>query len=270
MIKAIQLLRLQDPLLKDRIRFTAALFCGHMKSARFVESFAWQMNVPLNEIQSIDFRYKMQDRPANWYIARVTLRNGRQVQKDWWHLADGDWGAGFFMNSACNFCDDVVGETADFSTGDAWIEPYASDDKGTNVLIVRRTEIQQLIIDGIMENRLDLKEVSKQIVEQTQAAGFRQRRQGLAYRLLWATHGIQPNKRVVPDARGITKPRKRIYWMRFMISKWSHRTFWLARQLKQPAIYLSWARAIASLYYGLAYHQGSLYQIKKRYAELKK
>jgi hypothetical protein len=121
-----------------------------------------------------------------------------------------------------------------------------------------------------MENRLDLKEVSKQIVEQTQAAGFRQRRQGLAYRLLWVPHGIQPNKRVLPDAKGITKPRKRIYWMRFMISKWSHRIFWLSRKSKQPTIYLSWARAIASLYYGISYHQGKLNQIKKRHAELKK
>jgi coenzyme F420-reducing hydrogenase beta subunit len=44
------------------------------------------------------------------------------------------WGAGFFQNSACNYCDDVVAETSDIAFGDAWVEPYSSDGRGTNVV----------------------------------------------------------------------------------------------------------------------------------------
>ena len=34
--------------------------------------------------------------------------------------------------------DDVVTETADISFGDAWVEPYSSGGRGTNVIIVRQ------------------------------------------------------------------------------------------------------------------------------------
>src|SRR5690606_38702641 len=66
----------------------------------------------------------------NWYRAQLELAGGGNVAGDWWHFADGDWGAGFLQNPACDFCDDVVAETADIAFGDAWVEPYASDGPG--------------------------------------------------------------------------------------------------------------------------------------------
>lgn len=108
-----------------------------MKSTRFVESFAWQMDTEMNAVAGVDYRLKDTARPANWYTAHLRLKDGSTRSKDWWHLVDGDWGAGFFQNSACNFCDDVVAETADISFGDAWVEPYSSDGRGTNVVVVR-------------------------------------------------------------------------------------------------------------------------------------
>jgi coenzyme F420-reducing hydrogenase beta subunit len=265
-IKAVHLLRKQDPVLRERIPFTLGLFCGHMKSARFVESFAWQMKVPAKEIQQVEFRYKYPDRPANWYNAALTLKDGRVINKDWWHLADGDWGAGFFMNHACNFCDDVTAETADVAFGDAWVEPYSSDGRGTNVVVVRSPEIEDLITTAIAEGRLQVKEVDAAFVEQTQAAGFRQRREGLAYRLTWATQHVQPLKRVTPNKDSPAKDRKKIYRMRYYISKWSHKMFWLARTTGLPQLYLQWARMAAAAYHGLAYHKGKVGEMVKRLA----
>ncbi len=166
-IKAIHLLRSQDAVLHERIQFTLGLFCGHMKSARFVESFAWQMQVPAADVKSVEYRLKDPTRPANWYNAQLTLQNGTKVAKDWWHLADGDWGAGFFMNHACNFCDDVVAETADISFGDAWLEPYSSDGRGTNVVVVRSALLQQLINEATRSDRLHLQAVDRDFVVQT-------------------------------------------------------------------------------------------------------
>ena len=263
-IKAVQLLRRADPMFRARIRFTLGLFCGHMKSARFIESFAWQMQVPLRDIVRVEFRYKAPERPANWYNARLTLRDGRIVQKDWWHLADGDWGAGFLMNAACNVCDDVVAETADISCGDAWVEPYSSDGRGTNVVIVRSLAIANLVVSAIQEGRLHLDVVDSAFVEQTQAAGFRQRREGLAYRLSWGRRGVQPRKRVVPDAHTPTPRRKLLYRLRYGISTWSHRVFWCARWMHKPHVYLRWARLAAAVYHGLAYHRGKVGTIIKR------
>lgn len=268
-IKTIQLLRRQDPLLRERIAFTLGLFCGHMKSARFVESFAWQMKVPVKEIAKVEFRYKDPNRPANWYNAMLTLRDGTVVNRDWWHLADGDWGAGFFMNNACNFCDDVTSETADVSFGDAWVEPYSSDGKGTNVVIVRSQQVETLIRGAISEGRLQLKKVDGSFVEQTQAAGFRQRREGLSYRLTWATKKIAPVKRVQANSFAPDRQRKLTYRLRYNISKWSHRVFHLARIMRLPQLYTRWARMATAVYFGLAYHKGKLGEMTKRFRDLK-
>ena len=268
-IKAVQLLRNEDPLFRERIRFTLGLFCGHMKSARFVESFAWQLNVPVNQIKQVEFRLKDPNRPANWYNAQLTLHDGSKVNRDWWHLKDGDWGAGFYMNSACNFCDDVVAETADISFGDAWVEPYSSDGKGTNVVVVRSAVVEELVENAIKAGRLQLETVDQKFVEQTQAAGFRQRREGLAYRLTWSRKGVQPCKRVKPDAQNVARHRKLIYRMRNFISAGSHRVFSFARQLRKPNLYFSWARMVAAVYHGLAYHQGKFSEMRKRFAQLK-
>ena len=247
LIKAVQLLRRADPLFRDRIQFTLGLFCGHMKSARFVESLAWQMQVPVRDIVRVEFRYKAPERPANWYNAGRTLRDGRLVQQDWWHLADGDWGAGFFMNAACNVCDDMIAETAEISFGDAWVELYASDGRGTNVVVVRSLAIAHLVARAIREGRLHLAAVDSALVEETQAAGFRQRREGLAYRLAWERRGVQPRKRVAPDASKPTPRRKLLYRMCYGISTCSHRVFWCARLLHTPHVYLRWARMAAAV-----------------------
>jgi coenzyme F420-reducing hydrogenase beta subunit len=263
-VKALQLLRREDPVIRERVAFTLGLFCGHMKSARFVESFAWQMDVPIREVHRVEFRLKDPTRPASTYTAQLTLRDGQVVKRDWWNLADGDWGAGFFQNSACNFCDDVVGETADVSFGDAWVEPYSSDGRGTNVVVIRSPVVHDLVAAGIAEGRLKLDPVDGAFVEQTQAAGLRQRREGLAYRLTWPKAGIRPRKRVAPDASAPTARRKLIYAMRALISAGSHRVFWLARQAERPPLYVRWARAAVAVYHALAYSRGRLGQWVER------
>jgi coenzyme F420-reducing hydrogenase beta subunit len=262
-IKAVHLLRRNDPILRERIPYTLGLFCGHMKSASFVESFAWQLGVPITDVARVEFRHKDPDRPANWYNARLTLTDGRVVQQDWWHLADGDWGAGYFQNSACNFCDDVAAETADISFGDAWVEPYSSDGRGTNVVVVRSPEVCQMIDAAITEGRLDLDTVGPDLVVETQAAGFRQRRDGLAYRLSWRnSRGIR--KRQFPATDRMTSRRKLIYRARFNISKWSHRLFWFSKLVNSPSIYIRWARTAAAIYHAIAYSRGRLGQIIQR------
>jgi len=255
-VKAVQLLRFEDPVLRDRIPFTLGLFCGHMKSARFVESFAWQMGESVESVAAVDYRLKDPRRPANWYTAHLRLKDGSTRSRDWWHLADGDWGAGFFQNSACNFCDDLTGETADISFGDAWVEPYASDGHGTNVVVVRSPELHRLIDRAVEKGRLNLEEVDSAFVVRTQAAGFRQRREGLAFRLSWPRLGVRPAKRVPPSFTGLPARRMLIYWLRSAISAQSHRVFWCARILRMPQLYIRWASTMLALYQGITYSRG--------------
>lgn len=263
-IKAVNLLRAEDPVLRERIAFTLGLFCGHMKSARFVESFAWQLGAPVGRVRAVEYRRKDPDRPANWYTAELTLADGSRRWQDWWHLVDGDWGAGFFQNSACNYCDDVVAETADVSFGDAWVEPYSSDGRGTNVMIVRHRLVGELVRAALAEGRLSLEEVDADFIADTQAAGLRQRREGLAYRLRTGPPALPLRKRVAPAGGDLPFRRKLIYRSRGWISAGSHRVFALARALGWHGLYLHWARLSLRFYEAFAYLRGPLGKALRR------
>ena len=256
-IKAIHLLRRIDPIIAERVTHTLGLFCGHMKSAAMVESFASQLGTEVRQVRALDYRIKDETRPANWYRAHLDLKNGSAAEQDWWHLADGDWGAGFFQNPACNWCDDVVAETADIAFGDAWLEPYSSDGRGTNVVIVRTPEMRAMIEAARAEGRLHLEPVDAEFVVQTQAAGLRHRRDGLAYRLTWSKRGVRPRKRVAPSA-ALPLRRKLVYRMRFAIARWSHRMMRFSRRVGMPRLYTIWARTALRLYQSLTWSQGRL------------
>jgi coenzyme F420-reducing hydrogenase beta subunit len=256
-IKAVHLLRRLDPVIAERVTHTLGLFCGHMKSARLVDSFAMQLGADMADVRAVDYRLKDAGRPANWYRAHLDLADGSSRSEDWMHLADGDWGAGFFQASACNACDDVVAETADIAFGDAWVEPYSSDGRGTNVVITRSPEMRTLLNDAAAAGRLELTPVDADFIANTQAAGLRHRREGLAYRLTWRWPGIHPRKRVAPNAAGLPLRRKLIYRARFAIAWGSHRLFALARRTGRPALYTRPARWALTLYQGLAWSAGS-------------
>lgn len=256
-IKTIHLLRSEDACLAERITHTIALFCGHMKSARMAESFAGQMDAALGDAERFDFRVKDPSRPANWYAAEIALKGGERRRKDWWNMVDGDWGAGFFQNAACDWCDDVAGETADIAVGDAWVEPYSSDGRGHNVVIVRDPAVHGMLETAIADGQLALTPVSAEVVVETQAAAFRQRREGLAYRLAVRPPGLPLRKRVRPSA-ALPMRRKLIYRARQSLALWSHRVFWLARRLDTPKLYQGWARMALGVYVALAHSRGRL------------
>jgi coenzyme F420-reducing hydrogenase beta subunit len=223
-----------------------------------IESFAWQLGVEMERVRTVDYRLKDESRPANWYRAHLELEDGATAAEDWWNLADGDWGAGFFQNPACDHCDDVVAETADIAFGDAWVEPFSSDGRGTNVVVARSSAFARMIEQGIADGRLALQRVDARFIERTQAAGLRHRRDGLAYRLSWSRNRLRPLKRVGPRARALPVRRRLVYRLRSSIARWSNRMFRLARALKAPRLYLNWARCSLRLYQAVTWSRGRI------------
>ena len=65
----------------------------------------------------------------------------------------GKFNLGAMMLNACNYCDDVVGETADISIGDAWLPKYSFDWRGKNLLVLRNTVLSELIGAAVAEGR---------------------------------------------------------------------------------------------------------------------
>lgn len=221
-VKAVRLLCREDETLNKRIRYCVGLVCGHLKSDFFAKSEAWEAGVPLDRIQRVDFRYKTPDTPASDYAIKADRTDGQpSVIKRTAELSTTNWGLGYFKYNACDYCDDVLAETADITFGDAWLPQYVQDGEGCNVVVVRNKDIQQLIERH--RNELVLHDSTPQEIYQSQAGGFRHRRQGLQYRLYVHERRDEwtPTKRVRPSLDGISKQRQKVYAMRTVLKNQS-------------------------------------------------
>ncbi|KFI86547.1 oxidoreductase [Bifidobacterium pullorum subsp. saeculare DSM 6531 = LMG 14934] len=225
-VKAVRLLCREDETLNQRIRYCVGLVCGHLKSDFFAKSEAWEAGVPLNRIQRVDFRHKTPGTPASDYAIQADRTDGQpSVIKRTAELSTTNWGLGYFKYNACDYCDDVLAETADVTFGDAWLPQYVQDGEGCNVVVVRNKDIQELIERH--RDELILHDSTPQEIYQSQAGGFRHRRQGLQYRLYVHQQRGEwtPTKRVRPTLDGISKERQRVYAMRTTLKNQSFVAF---------------------------------------------
>lgn len=231
-IKSLRLLADHDEVVRNQIKFFIGLVCGHLKSDMFAKSIGWQLGIKPENLEEIDFRKKIVGKAANDYGVEVKgLKAGVKSTlssrtKDMYTT---NWGHGLFKYNACEFCDDVLAETADVTVGDAWLPEYSHDGMGTNVITVRNEEILKLIENN--NNKLFLEEISSDKVYQSQAGGFRHRREGLSYRL-YLTDKEQtwrPIKRVIPK-KNIGKKRATVYSKRLQLSKESFNAYKIAER----------------------------------------
>lgn len=226
-VKAVRLLAAQDAAVAKAVKYCIALFCGHMKSAAFADSIGWQLGVPPGAIKSIDFRKKRPNAPASRYGVKVEGFDGVVREAVASDLYGSDWGLGFFKPKACDYCDDIAGETADVACGDAWLPAYVNDHRGTNVVVVRDGDIDALLTEGARTGALKLDAVGPADIYQSQAGNYRHRREGLAYRLWLADRRGEwhPPKRVSATDDHLTEKRKSIYRQREELAAKSHEAF---------------------------------------------
>jgi coenzyme F420-reducing hydrogenase beta subunit len=237
-VKALRLLAKRDPAIDQAITYTIGLFCGHMKSTAYAQYLAWQVGVPPDALAGIDFRRKRDELPANRYGITVQAQwpghgkpQARTAAMD--ELDGGDWGVGLFKPRACDFCDDVAGETADLVCGDAWLPEYVGDSRGTNLVIVRHPALERLLIDGCKRGAIALEGIAPERVIASQAASYRHRGEGLQVRLAqWDRTGRwRPRKRVMPQLTGVSRRQRWVYALRMIIAERSHSVYARARRL---------------------------------------
>jgi len=227
-IKALRLLANESPVLKERIKYTIGIVCGGMKSANQAKMIGWQLGVHPNDLTAIDFRRKYSDRPASQKIYQVWSKNDNIERfENANNLFGTDYGSGFFKPLACDFCDDVVAETADISFGDAWIPRYRNDPKGTSLIIVRNEKLLNLLKINNENKSLYLDEITINEAITSQAGGFRHRRDALSYRIEKKEAVVEwyPSKRVKANDYQLSKSRKKIYDLREEIASQSHSSF---------------------------------------------
>jgi coenzyme F420-reducing hydrogenase beta subunit len=253
--KALRLAGRQSPELRERLPFVLGIVCGHLKTAAFAQSLAWQCGIEPDGVQGIDFRAKLEGRPASRYGVSVTGPHidgtgTETVTRPMEGLIGANWGHGLFKYQACEFCDDVLAETADAVVGDAWLPAYDDDHRGTNVVIVRHPGLLAMLAEARDAGRLHLDDLTPDAVAQSQAGGLRHRREGLAYRL-WLTDlaGLwRPRKRVAAAQRHLSPSMRRIHAARYALGQASHGAWQAARAAGDPALFARRMGAMIAAY----------------------
>lgn len=258
-VKAARLLALRDPVLAGVLRFHIGLVCGHLKSSTYAEYMGWLAGVLPDDLERVEFRRKTNDHPANHYLFAATSRSGGDeftvLSTD---VPAGDWGLGCFKYKACDYCDDVMAETADVVVGDAWLPEYLDEPRGTNIVVVRNPELLPLIEQGIATHRLALEPISPDRVADSQRSGLEHRREGLACRLHDAASrgDWAPPKRVAATPAGETPARAAVYRLRERATRESHLAFARAKRGNDLGIFADHMAPLVATYRKL--NRGSL------------
>lgn len=238
-IKAARNLAARDETFSARLGMTVSLVCGHMKAASFAESLAWQSGVKPNALAGADFRVKQPGHSANNYAFAATDVDGGTITRGMATLTTRRWDGGYHRVKACDWCDDVFGETADVTIGDAWLPGYVQDDFGNNVVIVRSAEVLALIEPARDTGRLLLEPLDAETAASSQSGGLRDRRDGLAYRL-WLDDRRgrwRPSKRVTPEGDHLSIVRRVIFRLRRFVRGRSFASFRFAKRIGTIRLY---------------------------------
>lgn len=263
-VKAVRLLQRQKPVFAERIVVAVGIVCGHLKSTHYADMLAWQLGVSPGQLKSIDFRAKFPGRSAKEKGVVVESVTGQKQQAVVQELFGANYNDGLFQYRACDYCDDVVAELADVSIGDAWLPKYIKDGRGTSLVISRNARIQRLFDDAQKDGSLHLEKITTEDAVASQIGGFRQRREGLAYRLYLADRGGEwrPQKRVKAGWKQLTRRRRSIYRMRQKLSERSHVLFQAALASGDwEAFQVPMQRMISE--YGALYRIGFWGRVKK-------
>lgn len=199
-IKGVNMLKISNPIYKQRILYTISIVCGHLKTTHYKDMLVSQIEKKKIKIKSFDFRHKLENRKASDYGTSLISRSKLKVKLNR-KLFGTNWGMNLFKLKACDYCDDVVGETADISFGDAWLPNYIDESMGTNIVIVRNKIFSEIIEKSISNKDINFNELSEREIYQSQAGGFRHKRQGLSHRLYLDKKNNKwvPIKRVKPE-----------------------------------------------------------------------
>ncbi len=176
-ITALKNLKCESKFWNEKIKFLVGIVCGHTPSKHLVDALAFKSGHKRENITSIRFRIKDDNKPAWDYGVKLSFDDGSFVKS----FGSDDFGflfwRKFFSQECCNNCKDVFADNADITFMDAWLDEYKNEREGTSLLICRNKELLK-ILNPLIENG-NIKEVEnsklvtaqKDLVEYKKNAG---------------------------------------------------------------------------------------------------
>lgn len=255
-IKSLRALEEKNLILKSKIKFHIGIVCGHLKSKHYAEFLAWQAGVNPDNLDVLDFRTKIQGRSASRYgfTAQPKSNNPNTwVIKPMSEVVGGNWGHGLFKLNACEYCDDVMAETADIVFGDAWLPEFTADSNGTNVVNSRSIFLTELMEKEMRKGNIKLIELEPERVLDSQRSGLKHRREGYQYRAFFNDQNGKPfpRKRTPIALTNVTLARREIYQYRELLRTTSHSSFLLAKERNDLSVSINMLSPIIKSYSGL-------------------
>lgn len=239
-ITAISQLCKVDKEINQIIKYKIGLVCGHLKTSHFSNYISMQIiGKNLSKSDNIKFRAEHKGMTkANEYAMSVDTPS-RSYTKSIRKLFGVDWGFGLFKLKGCDFCDDVFAETADIVFGDAWLDKYLGDYKGTNIIISRKIEISSILKILKNDKRLFLEHLTLDDIASSQHAGLRHRKFGIFYRekFLNDQGSWTPIKRDNPYFQWNDDDNKK-YITRYKLSQYSASNYLTVKNKSQYNLFL--------------------------------
>lgn len=189
-----------------RIVLTIGLVCGQLPSRFYMEyllSIAGVKGCP----RSIDFRNKIGTQRAGNYCFTASDENGPGLPVPFVPRAERVWCHGHFVQSACNWCDDVFAEAADVVCMDAWLPEFESDARGHSLLVVRSRSVDGLLAEGIAAGACCARPLSIDRIIESQAGVVHKKRTLLSARLeMLVRRGMRiPCSGVAPSSKNLRR-----------------------------------------------------------------
>jgi len=182
-INAVDLLRVDSKIWRTKIGFTIGLVCGHLKSEVFTQALSWQLDVAPDDISLVNYRLKdPNSKSSDYSFAVKSKKSDRWASRKSRELLAANWGHSAFALPACNSCTDLFGYTSDVTLGDAWLDRYENESRGTNILVVRNPLIYSLLQTGVKTKAIFLENLSSNEVVESQLGGVRHRVEGYMIR----------------------------------------------------------------------------------------
>lgn len=252
-VRAIRNLQQVDKSLATKIKVVGSVYCGHLKTENYSYYIADSIKYDHGDLNKINYRLKAKNQLSSNYKTEITTSKGvfsafRQ------NIKGTNWGLGLFKYKSCDFCEDVSGDLADFSIGDAWLPKYEEDDLGSNLIVVRSPLVHEILISA--GDRINLDNVSEKDLFKSQAGGYRHKREGIHIRnrLLQLKSGfiVKPH---YPQQKPISINRVLIYLLRIAIRNYSN-IYPLARKTKMSFKFYEFGINMLSKIHGLLIRAG--------------